>query len=78
MTVTVTVDAPESITRERLFEWLADLGIEAKGVQRVVIERGGVSIEAYATDANGKRYVVGSTDEDMRVATHTVVIPITD
>ena len=77
MTITVQVEAPSSISRDRLIEWLAELGIDAGCIRSVLIERGGISVETYATDAEGHRFAVGLAD-DMRSATHTVVIPITE
>ena len=77
MTVTVQVEAPSSISRDRLIEWLADMGIDAGLIRSVHIERGGISIESYAVDADGHRFAVGLGD-DARSATHTVVIPITE
>lgn len=77
MPVTVTIDAPESITLSRLTDWLADLGIPVEGVRQVVIERGGISLELTAHGVEGLPFTVG-TGDDMRAASHTVVIPVTD
>lgn len=73
----VSISAPSSVSRLQVVEWLASIGISADTIRAVHVERDGITVESYATDADGRRFAIGVGDE-ARSAVHAVVIPITE
>lgn len=70
--LTVT-GVPETITRSRLVDWLASVGLEASLVRELTVGRRGITAVVYATNEHGARYVAPNGTE---AATHTVSIRI--
>jgi hypothetical protein len=72
--VSITIDGvPESITRQQLADWLAQLGFDSKLLRSLVVSRGAVTAELLALDSKGQRFA-----RDGESATHEVVIRVGD
>lgn len=73
--LTVTVEAPTSVTRSQLREWMAQLGFNTKGLRSLRVERDGITAEFLAVDPDGNFFAVGNATQS---AAHTLMIPIVE
>lgn len=68
----ITIEGvPDSITRDKLADWLAFIGIDIKVVRSLSVDRDGIQVEVNAVTPVGKGFVIN--DERAR---HRISIPV--
>lgn len=73
-----TPETPQSVSRERVLELVASLGIDPQQTRSLAINPDAIEAEVYAVK-DGNRYWEGDNwggGNDVQAATHRVTIPI--
>jgi hypothetical protein len=68
-----TFDVPDSIPRSKVRAFLEDLGLPNSNLIELNVGTGGVYVEMWALDEDGRRYVTPGTKEAAR---HRIAIPL--